>query len=817
MAYLPPAPDVVSTGNSTATTLVSLAVTGASYSGSSLVLTGAWAGGGASAYVGVYFFVSGFTGVAVGNNSPALTSQTTAGLGFICTASSAGSITLTVTGGYNGIAGTPFANQTFIGTATDTTSTPIAKISVTLDTDQNSTAIGLQIQFSSNGTNWDFLVNATVTGGTTAALSSGVYARYFRVVFVPGNVQQTYFRLQTMVSPTPISATTKSLTTAVEGFDSATLTRNVVVGIASIGTPPNPATGTYTQVVTDVYGSQQVVVGGQAADAFGRIRIANPVCLFDAQFQYDSQPTVFQIKSVGGSVTKTAGASSLTLSTGGTTVGNFAVNQSKQYMRYEPGKSQQILMTGTLGVKTANVRSAIGYRDSNDGVYFVMDGTLGACVALRSSVPGVSVGPIPAVAVLAGGASYAVGDTGTISTGGANATYQVLQVTSTGMVTAILLTSAGTGYTTGLGVATATGGGQPGSGTGLTVNIVNEILVQQANWNFDKMDGTGVSGVALNFANAQIFCIDFQWLGVGRVRYGFFVQGALIVCHQTFNANITTTPYMNTANLPCHASIMNTGTAVGATTMTQICMSVNSEGGVDNPTAYQFSASSGAAVTTFATTALRYPLVSIQPKLLFNGITNRSQIKPLSVAVEVLPTSSNPVYWELIYNCTLSGTPSFGSADPNSLVNYDTSAAGTVLTITGLTTSSSVTTITGGWGGGANNQYVGQWITVSGMTGGSGANNGLWLCTASAAGSISWVNAAGTSTHAGTPIAEGKGIVIASGYALTGTITAASLDSKIVAALDIYGFSADTFTLAATGINAGTPGAWGAITWQELR
>ena len=119
MAYIPSAPDRVDAGNSTTTPLVSLAVTGASYSGSSLVLTGAWGTGGANAYVGFYFNVTGFTGVATGNNQYA-----------ICTASAAGSITLSMTGGYNGFTGSPTAAQAFTGTAVDVTATAIATITV---------------------------------------------------------------------------------------------------------------------------------------------------------------------------------------------------------------------------------------------------------------------------------------------------------------------------------------------------------------------------------------------------------------------------------------------------------------------------------------------------------------------------------------------------------------------------------------------------------------------------------------------------------------------------------------------------------------
>jgi len=115
----------------TSVPLAVLAVTGASYSGSSLTLTGSWTTGGSNAYVGSYFYVgaggtgsgySAFSGTSVGNN----TSTTGAHGGAICTASSAGSITLTLTGGYNGMgSGSPVAIQTSgFYTLTATTNAP---------------------------------------------------------------------------------------------------------------------------------------------------------------------------------------------------------------------------------------------------------------------------------------------------------------------------------------------------------------------------------------------------------------------------------------------------------------------------------------------------------------------------------------------------------------------------------------------------------------------------------------------------------------------------------------------------------------------
>lgn len=83
-------------------------------------------------------------------------------------------------------------------------------------------------------------------------------------------------------------------------------------------------------------------------------------------------------------------------------------------------------------------------------------------------------GPIVSKTIAAAGLAYVANDTGTIDGNiyGAAATYRVDTVGALGIVTGLTITSAGTGYTTVANPATTTtGGGQPGIGTGLTVNI----------------------------------------------------------------------------------------------------------------------------------------------------------------------------------------------------------------------------------------------------------------------------------------------------------------------------------------------------------
>ena len=108
-----------------------------------------------------------------------------------------------------------------------------------------------------------------------------------------------------------------------------------------------------------------------------------------------------------------------------------------------------------------------------------------------------------------------------------------------------------------------------------------DTTITQANWNGDKLDGTGPSGRIIDVTKTQILAIDFEWLGVGDVRCGFFEDGQFVVCHTFHNDNINTTVYMTTAILPVRYEIRNTATTATSSSMKQICSSVYSSGGYE--------------------------------------------------------------------------------------------------------------------------------------------------------------------------------------------------------------------------------------------
>lgn len=106
-------------------------------------------------------------------------------------------------------------------------------------------------------------------------------------------------------------------------------------------------------------------------------------------------------------------------------------------------------------------------------------------------------------------------------------------------------------------------------------SIVNTSYPREE-WNVDRLDGSGdannISRVEINPLAVQILFIDFQWLGGGRIRFGFVIDGDPIVCHEINNANIISNPYMRTGSLPLTYELYNAGTPSPAAPSNLYCI-----------------------------------------------------------------------------------------------------------------------------------------------------------------------------------------------------------------------------------------------------
>jgi hypothetical protein len=149
--------------------------------------------------------------------------------------------------------------------------------------------------------------------------------------------------------------------------------------------------------------------------------------------------------------------------------------------------------------------------------------------------------------------------------------------------------------------------------------------VPQSQWNVDKCDGTGPSGLNLDMSKTQLVFIDFQWLGVGRARVGFVHDGEVVVAHEYYHSNVVANVYLSTPNLPVRCEMRNTGPTSGGS-MDQICSSVMSEGGYVE-SGIDFANVMSTVRTTASPGGTELPLIALRLKNTFAGFPNRISVR----------------------------------------------------------------------------------------------------------------------------------------------------------------------------------------------
>lgn len=206
-----------------------------------------------------------------------------------------------------------------------------------------------------------------------------------------------------------------------------------------------------------------------------------------------------------------------------------------------------------------------------------------------------------------------------------------------------------------------------------TSGIAEETVVNQADWNLNTLES---GSVVLDEEKVFILIIDLQFLGMGRVRVGFDIDGVIYYVHEFLNANVLTTPYMQTATLPISMVLTSTNTASEKACYFK-CAAVNSEGGFEFQSGYRF-ATPEATVT--AGDATRTHILSIRPKTTFKSLTNRSTfvLKDISLIV----TGANHVMWELCVGASFSVAPTWASINAQHSA-FDYGTAGTLSGVVG--------------------------------------------------------------------------------------------------------------------------------------
>jgi len=203
-----------------------------------------------------------------------------------------------------------------------------------------------------------------------------------------------------------------------------------------------------------------------------------------------------------------------------------------------------------------------------------------------------------------------------------------------------------------------------------------ETDIPQSSWNVDKFNGNGPSGKTLTINSLLknlLIVIDQEWLGVGRIRVGFNLDGINYYAHNFIHNN--TYAYTTTPRLPLNYSIITTNIS-SQLILKQICCSCISEGGF-TPLGRKNCLSTPITGVNLETAGTKYVLMAIKLKSQFSsGI-----LKLLNI--DSLYPSGNTSQWASIEIQLHNGnvgvintTLSYTSYD-HSIVEYYLGAGGT--------------------------------------------------------------------------------------------------------------------------------------------
>lgn len=168
---------------------------------------------------------------------------------------------------------------------------------------------------------------------------------------------------------------------------------------------------------------------------------------------------------------------------------------------------------------------------------------------------------------------------------------------------------------------------------------VQEFTVAQNAWNLDKLDGTGPSGITVDFTKLQILSFDMSYSGNGSVRFGVMVDNEIVYAHQSSSFNLYEVNNFTTPSLPMSYEISSTS---GASSIKQQSSCIMVEGNYEER-GVQRSVNTGTSALNINSLT---PVLNIRLKPQYR----KGLIIPESY--NILQTSTNTTLYYAIYMFT---------------------------------------------------------------------------------------------------------------------------------------------------------------------
>ncbi len=322
-----------------------------------------------------------------------------------------------------------------------------------------------------------------------------------------------------------------------------------------------------------------------------RLKISNYQTDFFNTFQYGKETDVWdESTTLGGAATWNSNTNWVDMSVG-STQGSKVTRQTRNVMRYIPGRSSQLTYAIKFQTPVTGIRRRIGLFDDANGFYFEDAGVIGA-----DGLP----------------------------------EYNVVVRTSTS-------------------------------------GVLVENRVPRSQWNGDRLDGLGISGIVADATKVQMISFEYEWYGAGQIAIGYVINGFTHIIHTFNHANINTVPWSSTPFLPIRLELENLTGVAGTHYLYQGSNSLISEGeatklGIAQNVTGPITGRTMTNANTF------YPILTIRLKsTALKGIV-------LPTFFQAATVDNTSVFYKLIRNATLTGANFLDMPDENAFTQYDVSA-----------------------------------------------------------------------------------------------------------------------------------------------
>lgn len=414
---------------------------------------------------------------------------------------------------------------------------------------------------------------------------------------------------------------------------------------------------------------------------FGAVNTENLTPIFQTDAVYGLNSNQVAYGSTGsGQVTN---GDSLFVCSTGTTVNSQAQLQSRKRLRYRPGQGVIGRFAGIFSTPAASSYQVIGLGHAEDGFYFGYKGTDFGILYNNRGVREVQTLTITTassttenITIKLAGTAYTVAVTNSgniqrtvweISQG----TYAGWKAMPSGATVIFLADSVGdkTGLFEITTASTAVGTfAETKAGVAAT-----EIFVKQTDWNGDKLNGFGASGITLNTQKGNVYQISIQYLGFGAISFQVEACGTnknnadFINVHTLKLPNTLTTTSVGNPAFPFTMAVYSAGST------TDLQVKVGSFAGfIEGQKKLHGNRLSYFNQLTTVGAANYHALFTIYNSLYYGGRSNQSVINLLSVSGALKHTS--PTIFYLIKNGSLVGNPNFAQYTAASCSWVDSSA-----------------------------------------------------------------------------------------------------------------------------------------------